>query len=324
VESGRADIATFPSAAELTNVTKSFGDLNAVDDMSLRVPHGQILGLIGPSGSGKTTAVRLLVGSLVPTTGVVRVLDADPIHLSPRQRARIGYTPQRSFLYPMLTARENVSFVAGLFGMGFIRRRRRIREVLRFLELWDARGRLARDLSGGMQRRLGLACALIHDPQLLVVDEPTAGLDPLLRQKIWEHLRTLKERGTTILVTTQYIDEAQQCDTVALLAHGRLIAVGSPGDLKRQAMGGEALDLTMGDVTPAQLAVLRALPEVRGMHWTDVGALRVFVDDVAKSTPLLTRELERGGAQIAAIRPYEVTFDEVFRRLVDRHAPEHH
>lgn len=306
-------------AAELRDVSKQFGQLEAVEDLSMTVGRGQIFGLIGPSGCGKTTTVRMLTGVLVPTRGTVRVLGADPAHLKSRQRERIGYAPQSSFVYPTLTAWENVSFVAGLFGVGYWRRRSRMKYVLQFLELWDARNRLARDLSGGMQRRLGLACALIHGPEFLIVDEPTAGLDPVLREKIWGYLRRLKDEGTTVLVTTQLIEEIQQVDTVALLVQGRLVAMDSPQALRRQALGGEAVDVQADTLLREHLASLRQLPNVRGMHWNDDGSLRVLVDDAAAATPEISRTLEGQGVSVQAMSPYEPTFDEVFQRLVAEH-----
>jgi len=167
------------------NVRRAFGDVVAVDDVSLEVPRGTILGVIGPSGSGKTTLVRMLTGTLRPTAGELRVLGQEPSRFTRYAREHIGYMPQHFSLSEELTASENVGFVASLFGLLWPRRRRRVREVLELVDLWDARGRRARFLSGGMQRRLELACALVHDPTLLFVDEPTAGLDPMLRQAIW-------------------------------------------------------------------------------------------------------------------------------------------
>src|SRR5690606_5464560 len=165
-----------------------------------RVLFRSVYGLMGPSGCGKTTLVRMLVGLSLPTEGRIDVIERDPARFGTKDRARIGYVPQGFFLYPTLSVWGNALFVGGLYGLGWRKRRRRAREVLRFLELWDARKRLAREISGGMQRRLLLACALLHEPDLLVVDEPTAGLDPLIRSKIWEHLHELREQGVTIFM----------------------------------------------------------------------------------------------------------------------------
>ena len=174
---------------------RSYGDVLAVQDVSLRVAGGTILGLIGPSGSGKTTTIRMILGMLRPDAGEVHVLGEEPRHFRRRTRERIGYQPQSFVMYPDLTARENVNFVAATFGLLWRKRRRRVREVLELVGLWDRRDRRAGDLSGGEQRRLELCCALVHEPALLVLDEPTAGVDPLLRQDIWDELERLREPG---------------------------------------------------------------------------------------------------------------------------------
>lgn len=222
---------------QLEGVGRRFGDVVAVHDVSLSMAAGTILGLIGPSGSGKTTIVRMLTGTLSASEGTIRVLGEDPRRFRARTRERIGYVPQHFVLYPDLTAAENVGFVASLFGMLPPRRGRRVREVLDLLELWEARDRLGRDLSGGMQRRLALATGLVHEPEVLFIDEPTAGVDPLLRARIWDELIRLRDAGRTLLVTTQYIAEAERCDAVALLSRGELLAVGRPEELRRAVFG---------------------------------------------------------------------------------------
>src|SRR3989337_875875 len=192
--------------------------------MSFEVAAGTILGVVGPSGSGKTTTVRMLTGPRGRTAGEIRVLGEDPMRFSRRTRGRIAYMPQLFSLYEDLSAQENVGFVAALYGIGPFRRRRLIRRALEVVDLWDARHKLARDLSGGMQRRLELACALVHDPDVLFIDEPTAGIDPLLEQSIWERLHDLGGQGPALVVTAQYVTEAEYCDRVALIVDGELVA----------------------------------------------------------------------------------------------------
>ena len=178
----------------MRDVSRQFDDRLVVHDVDLTVSRGTILGIIGPSGAGKTTTIRMLTGAIAPSGGEVRVLGREPRRFRRSDRERIGYMPQLFNLYEDLTAGENVDFVASLFGMLFRRRRRRVREVLKVVDLWDARGRRAGQLSGGMQRRLELACALVHEPDLIILDEPTAGIDPLLRQTIWEELHRLRDQ----------------------------------------------------------------------------------------------------------------------------------
>ncbi len=314
----RPPVVPQAAAVVMEDVAKAFGDNTVIDGLTLTVTAGRITGMIGPSGCGKTTTIRLLLGVLAPNAGSIRVLGADPAAFTSRHRERIGYTPQKFFLYPTLTVQENARFVAGLFGLGWRHRRRRVREVLDFLELWPARNRLARDISGGMQRRLELGCALLHEPELLVVDEPTAGLDPVLRAKVWDHLRTLRDQGVTVLVTTQYIDEAIYCDTVAILDKGKIAAEGPPDELRRQALGGDVLRVEAPSMTREAITALWALPEVQALEREDAATLRLTVDDAAAATPAVTQVLTERGIGVSAVRPSVPTFDEVFMKIVGR------
>jgi ABC-2 type transport system ATP-binding protein len=298
----------------MQDVTRRFGDLAAVDNVSLDVASGTILGVIGPSGSGKTTVIRMLTGTLEPTQGKITVLGQNPRKFSRHVRETIGYMPQHFVLYEELTASENVSFVAALFGLLWPRRGRRVRQVLQLVELWDARGRRARQLSGGMQRRLELACALVHDPVLLFVDEPTAGLDPMLRQTIWAEFRRLREVGRTLVVTTQYVGEAEYCDVVAVLSEGRLIALAPPDDLRRQALGGEVLEVETGDVFDGRQ--LEGLPGVRSVAQNAPRRMLVTADDAGAVSPRVSQAIQAAGVEVSSISEYRPSFDEVFSALV--------
>ncbi|MFN8557104.1 MAG: ABC transporter ATP-binding protein [Dehalococcoidia bacterium] len=312
-------MATDRPIIELRAAGKTFGRRTVLDTLTLDMDAGRIHGLIGPSGCGKTTLVRLLVGALAPTAGAVRVFGADPTAFTPAHRERIGYTPQGFVLYPTLTVAENARFVAGLYGVAPWRRGRRVRELFQFLEIWEARRRLARDISGGMQRRLALACALIHRPSLLFVDEPTAGLDPILREKIWDYLRRLRDRGVTVVVTTQYIDEAVYCDSVAVMTDGRVVAVGSPDELRRRVQGGEAVVVEADRFGRADMVALWQEPAVQWIEPAGPGALRITVDDAVAATPAITQALQSRGVELRGVRPHIATFDEVFRAIVNAH-----
>jgi len=303
------------SSVILDEVTRRFGDVVAVENVSFELPAGTILGVIGPSGAGKTTVVRMLTGALRPTSGTVRVLGEEPRRFRRRTRERIGYMPQLFSLYPELTARENVDFIASLFGMLFWRRHKRVREVLELVDLWAARGRRASDLSGGMQRRLELACALVHEPQLFFLDEPTTGIDPLLRARVWDELHRLREEGRTILVTTQYLNEAESCDRVALIANGRLVALATPQGLRHDAIGGDAVDIET--VRPFDGATLAGLPEVVGFTQSGPRHIRVIVND-AGATHIVVDAIEARGGEVEVAREYRPSFDEVFAELVHR------
>jgi ABC-2 type transport system ATP-binding protein len=303
-------------AVEMAAVSKRFADVTAVDDLTLRVHEGTILGVIGPSGSGKTTTIRMLTGALGPTEGEVRVLGEDPRRFRRQTRERIGYMPQQFTLYPDLTPRENVDFVASLFGILWRTRHRRTREVLELVDLWDARGRRASELSGGMQRRLELACALVHHPALLFLDEPTAGIDPLLRGRIWDELHRLRDEGRTLLVTTQYVNEAEACDTVALIADGRLIALAPPDELRRMAVGGDVIEIETA--APFDAATLRSLPIVRDVDQLDTSHLRVVVDDASTALPDVVEAVGAAGAEVRSASETRPSFDTVFATLVER------
>lgn len=309
-------MASTEPIVQLTNATKAFGDTVAVDALNVAVAPGQIFGLIGPSGCGKTTTIRMLLGVLKPTDGEAMVMGTDPTKFNTRQHEQIGYAPQGFVLYPTLTTYENVRFVASLFGMRLWRRRSRIREVLSYLELWDVRNRLARDLSGGMKRRLDLACALVHEPLLLFVDEPTTGLDPVLRTKIWDLLRELRDRGLTVFVSTQHIDEIARCDNVGVMDRGRLVGLGTPESLRRSAVGGEILEVEADHVSREAVAAVRSLPAVKRVRYSENGALQLVVEDAAVATPAVTETLHDRGEVVEAVRPVVPSFDDVFRHLV--------
>jgi ABC-2 type transport system ATP-binding protein len=302
------------SPVSIRGVSRSFDDLVAVDGVTLDVPAGTILGVIGPSGSGKTTLVRMLTGTLRPTNGELRVLGEDPRLFRRHTRERIGYMPQHFVLYEELTASENVSFVAALFGLLWPRRGRRVRQVLELVELWDARNRRARHLSGGMQRRLELACALVHEPTVLFIDEPTAGLDPDLRQRIWTEFRRLRDAGRTLVVTTQYVGEAEYCDRVAVLAGGRLVALATPEELRRMAFGGDVIEVETAAAFDGTL--LQHVDGVREVRQSTPRRLMVVTDDAGAATPRIVREIGTAGGEVVSSSEYRPSFDEVFSELV--------
>ncbi len=214
------------------NLSKRFGDLTAVDDLSLSIPAGELFGLVGSDGAGKTTILRMLTGVMDPSGGEARILGQPGTDLT-AVRGEIGYMSQRFGLYPDLTVGENIRFYADLFGVPAGERKRRTEELLSFSAMAPFVGRQAGRLSGGMKQKLGLCCALIHEPKVLFLDEPTNGVDPLSRRDFWHILGDLRAKGVTILVATAYLDEAERCDRVGLLHQGRLLACDTPGNLTR-------------------------------------------------------------------------------------------
>jgi ABC-2 type transport system ATP-binding protein len=302
----------------LDHISKTFGDVVAANDISLHVARGSVLGVIGPSGAGKTTTIRIISGGLSPDTGTVSVLGEDPRSFRRRTREAIGYMPQSFVLYPDLTARENVHFMASLYGMPPWRRGKRVDQVLELVDLSDARDRRASQMSGGMQRRLELACTLVHQPSLLILDEPTAGIDPLLRTRVWQEIDRLRGIGVTILVTTQYVSEAEYCDAVALISDGELVAHATPTDLRKLALGGEVIEVGTHDPIDA-----RRLPPIQGVtsvRQTGADSLLIVANDAGLANPLVNDAVEQIGGSVEFSREYRPTFDEVFAALVTSHS----
>lgn len=298
------------------DVSHRFEDGEVLSGLNLTVRRGTILGIIGPSGAGKTTTIRTLTGAIAPTRGEVSVMGRSPKKFRRRERERIGYMPQSFTLYEDLTAGENIDFVASLFGMLWLRRRRRVREVLKLVGLWDARGRQAGRLSGGMQRRLELACALVHEPELIILDEPTAGIDPLLRGTIWSELHRLRDAGRTLLVTTQHISEADECDRVAMIVGGRIIALAPPGELRRLATNGDLLEIETSALFDG--AVLEGTAGVREVIQVGPRQLRIVVADAGSSLPALVERIRSTGVEVTSAREQRLSFDEIFAILVAR------
>lgn len=299
-------------------LTRKFGSETAVEDLSFDIPKGKIFGFIGPSGSGKTTTVRLLTGVLYPTSGQASVLGRPPSAFTQRNREKIGYMPQLFVLYPSLTVWENMNFVASLYGMGLFRGKA-LHRALELVELDDHRHKLARDLSGGMQRRLSLAATLLHKPELIFLDEPTTGIDPVLRQKFWDHFKTLQSQGCTIFLTTQYVGEAAYCDMIGLLSKGRLLMVDTPEGLRRRSFGGDLIELRTSDrVDYNEMQAMRQLPFVHNVMRVDSTTIRLVVDDASTAIPTAIEWCKGQNIQVESISQYMPPFDDVFVELVKK------
>lgn len=226
---------------ETRHLTRRFGEIVAVRDLNLAIAQGEIFGLLGPNGSGKTTTIRMLCGLLAPSEGTAIVAGMDVSVAPDLIKERIGYMSQRFGLYEDLTVAENMDFYGGIYGLKGAGRRGRIAEVVKFLGLDRRLDQMAGTLSGGWKQRLALACALMHGPAVIFLDEPTAGVDPAARRAFWSTIKTLAGRGTTVIVTTHYMDEAGRCGRVALLSQGHLIALGTPDEVAAQ-VGTETLE----------------------------------------------------------------------------------
>lgn len=307
------------SVVRLDGVTKRFGKVTVIDDMSLDVDAGTILGVIGPSGSGKTTAVRLMTGAYRPDEGRALLFGRDAAELTRQERSRIGYLPQLPVLSPDLPLRTNLRFVASLNGAGRKVRKERMRRVTELVRLTEHQGTKARDASGGMQRRAALAGALVHDPQLLFLDEPTAGIDPILRTELWDQFRQFRDEGRSLIVTTQYVGEAVYCDEVALITDGRLVASGAPEALRRDATGGELIEVSTDEpIPPRAVAELAALEQVSDVELQGRTKLRALSQDAGAAQAAILITLEQLDLHAARIDLVELNYDDVFVRLVER------
>lgn len=218
---------------ELQNIQHNYNKETVLKEVNLTIPRGQLFGLLGPSGSGKTTLVKIMIGLLSPTNGTVTIDNNKMPSL--KQMQNIGYMAQSDALYSELTAKENLEFFASIYGIPKKERKQRVIEAARIVNLTDHLKKPLDNYSGGMKRRMSLAVALLHKPSLLILDEPTVGIDPVLRASIWEDLRKLQDQGTTIVITTHVMDEAEKCDSLALLRDGYIIAQGNPSDLKQKS-----------------------------------------------------------------------------------------
>ena len=301
-------------------LTKAFGDEPVVSGLDVDIAEGSIVGLIGPSGCGKTTTVRLLVGLLEPSAGSASVWGTPSTRLSASQRQRIGYLPQIPALFPDLSLWENLSFHASMYGLR-LRRRHRLHHVLRWVELDEHRTKKVREVSGGMQRRLALAAAFVHDPALVFLDEPTAGIDPILRSTLWEQFREMRDEGRTLCVTTQYVGEAAYCDRVGLLSDGRLLLIDTPENLRKAAFEGEVVEIELSrPIDPADMAPLAQLPGMlSGPELVSARLWRLVVADADAAIQRLDRELDRSTLPIIEVREHIVDFDEAFVRVIERH-----
>ncbi len=289
-------------AIEARGLTKQFGDLRAVSDLDLKVPRGQIYGFLGPNGSGKSTTIRMLCGLLTPTEGTADVLGTTIPGKADLLKPKIGYMTQKFSLFGDMTVGENLKFIAEIYSVPAHDRKKRIEELLEKYDLIPQRGQLAGTMSGGQKQRLALACAVLHRPDLLLLDEPTSAVDPQSRRDFWANLFRLAERGTTILVSTHYMDEAERCHRLAILDHGVKVADGTPQELQL-ATGMHIVEVTADNPYAAQAAIDEQ-PEIASV--TQLGVrLRVLIPE-RHSNPIeiveraLARRSVSGNAQLAA------------------------
>jgi len=301
----------------LVELTKRFKDFTAVDALSLEVAPAEIFGLLGPNGSGKTTTLNVISGLSKPTSGSVRVLGHDVVADPRAVRRLLGVVPQETALYEELSAEANLRFHADLFNVPRGVLRQRMDDLLDLVQLNDRRGDRVGSFSGGMKRRLALARALLHDPELLYLDEPTLGVDVQSRRALWDHILNLKARGKTVLITTNYLEEASAlCDRIAILDHGRLVALDSPTNLRRRYGDMVLSMLVEPELSAAILDELRRIHGVTQVTAVD-GSLKVALADAPEATGHVVTLVTRH-ARLLRIDQHEPGLEEVFLQLTGR------
>ncbi len=305
-------------AIVVEHLSKEFGRFKAVDDISLQVRQGEIFGFLGPNGAGKTTTIRILLGLLLPTGGQAHVLGYDVARQAKAMQARVGYMSQIFTLYNDLTAEENLRFYAQAYGLSRAAFRRKREEIIAMAGLEGRAGEFTRNLSGGWRQRLALGCAIIHEPDLVFLDEPTAGVDPVSRRDFWELIYLLAGRGTTVFVTTHYMDEAEQCQRLAFISGGRIVAQGTPDSLKVEAMQrGQVLEVDCAHADLAMKALRRAQAEGRlPLQEVALYGSQIHVVVATAKAPAVREAIARllgaAGADVYGIEPISPTLEDVF------------
>lgn len=308
-------------AVEAENLVKRFGDFTAVDHVSFTVSRGEILGFLGPNGAGKSTTIRILCGLLSPTEGRAVVGGFDVAKDPDMVKTRIGYMSQRFSLYDDLTVEENIEFFSGIYGVAAEIARKRKEHVLEIAGLQSERTTITGLLAGGWKQRLALGCAIVHEPPILFLDEPTSGVDPIARRSFWDLIYQLSADGHTIFVSTHYMDEAEYCHRVALMYRGRIVAIGPTRELKEALKSKHFINLETADA----LGSMRALDGVEGIHDVAVfgAGLHVTVDNEEAGLKVIRERLDAAGISIRRIEPIEPSMEDLFVTKVEEEESKH-
>jgi drug efflux transport system ATP-binding protein len=304
------------TAIEVRGLTRRFGQFVAVDHVSFEVARGEIFGFLGSNGAGKSTTIRMLCGLLAPTSGTATVGGVDVTRDPEGVKRRIGYMSQRFSLYELLTVDQNIHFFGGVYGLDAATLAERRRFVIDMAGLGGREGTLARDLAGGWRQRLALGCAILHEPPILFLDEPTGGVDPLSRRQFWRLIDTLSQSGVTVLVTTHYLDEAERCHRVALIHAGRLAAIGTTREVKQVFAGRPILEVR-ADRSVEAMRLLDGFAEVEKTSLFGTAVHAVLRSSEVKPEEL-ARRLEAGGIRVESIAAVAPSLEDVFLDVIDR------
>ena len=301
------------------DLVKRFGDFVAVDHISFEAKKGEIFGFLGPNGAGKSTTIRMLCGLLHPTSGIAMVAGTDVAKQPEVVRRKIGYMSQKFSLYNDLTVIENVNFFAGMYEVSPAVLPERVAWALEMAGLRGREKTMTATLAAGWKQRLALGCAVLHKPPILFLDEPTSGVDPISRRQFWELIHQMAAEGVTVFVTTHYMDEAEYCNRLVLIYRGKIVASGSPAELKRDAMHGELL-LVEGEPLPG---AIEALQNQNGIHDVAVfgNALHLVVEDAKRAVPLVRQRLEEQRVKVSRVEPIRPSLEDVFVSLTTREQP---
>jgi ABC-2 type transport system ATP-binding protein len=304
------------NAVEIRDLVKRFGAFTAVDHVSLEVRRGEIFGFLGPNGAGKSTTMRILCGLLEPTSGSASVSGFDVSKESEAVKLHIGYMSQKFSLYDDLTVEENIDFFSGIYGVAEEKRAARKDYVLEIAGLQDRRKSMTRLLAGGWKQRLALGCAILHEPPILFLDEPTSGVDPIARRGFWDLIYQLSAAGHTIFVSTHYMDEAEYCHRLALMYRGRVIALGTPEELKQSLDARQFVGLETSDT----LGSMEALEKMEGIRDVAVfgGGLHATVSDAASAIPRIKEALDTHGIAVSELQRIQPSMEDVFVAMVEQ------
>jgi len=297
-------------AIEVDRLAKVFGDFTAVDHISFSVRSGEIFGFLGPNGAGKSTAIRMLCGLLEPTSGRAEVGGFDVVRQTDDLKKNIGYMSQRFSLYEDLTVGENIRFFGGVYGLSSGAVKERMKWVVEMAGLKGRENSITGTLAGGWKQRLALGCAIIHEPPIVFLDEPTSGVDPVSRRNFWELINGLSEKGTTVLVTTHYLDEAEYCNDIVMMSAGKIVAGGSPKELKKRHITCQMLELQADDVVGA-MESLKKEAWVRELSLFGI-YLHVGVDEAETGAEMVRRAVTADGRRVIRIEPVTPSLEDVF------------